>query len=81
MLRAAPEVAEALKPRIAAIAHEEGFEGRVQVSADPPSPMPIAASNGAAAARNAHQAALEEAIDELIARHFSDTAPVQLTED
>lgn len=34
VLRAAPKVAEALAPRVAEIAHEEGYEGRVQIAAD-----------------------------------------------
>jgi flagellar assembly protein FliH len=33
-LRAAPAVAEVLEPRLADIAHEEGYEGRVMVAAD-----------------------------------------------
>ena len=34
-LRAAPAVAEILEPRLADIAHQEGYEGRVAIAADP----------------------------------------------
>ena len=34
-LRAAPSVAEILEPRLTDIAHEEGYEGRVAIAADP----------------------------------------------
>jgi flagellar assembly protein FliH len=80
-LRVAPKVAEALKARIADIAHEEGFDGRVQLS---PDPMIANADcriewRGGGAERT--EATLEAAIDTLIARHFSDTAPIRPTED
>jgi flagellar assembly protein FliH len=35
VLRAAPEVAAHIEPRLNDIAHEEGFDGRVTISADP----------------------------------------------
>ena len=35
ILRAAPAVTEVLEPRLAEIAHEEGYEGRVLIAADP----------------------------------------------
>ena len=35
LLRTPPAIAEALAPRIADIAHEEGYDGRVQISPDP----------------------------------------------
>jgi flagellar assembly protein FliH len=34
MLRAAPQVTEVLEPRLADIAHQEGYEGRVVIAAD-----------------------------------------------
>ena len=34
-LRAAPAVVEALEPRLTDIAHEEGYDGRVLIAADP----------------------------------------------
>jgi flagellar assembly protein FliH len=35
LLRTPPAIAEALAPHIAQIAHEEGYDGRVQISAEP----------------------------------------------
>jgi flagellar assembly protein FliH len=71
VLRASPQVAEALQPRIGEIAHEEGYEGRVQISPDPN----IGGADcriewrGGGAERSV--AALETALSELIARRFS----------
>ncbi len=71
VLRASPQVAEALQPRIAEIAHEEGYEGRIQISAD----SNIRGADcriewrGGGAERS--EAALETALSELIARRFS----------
>jgi flagellar assembly protein FliH len=70
VLRASPGLAEALNARIADIALEEGFDGRVQISADPA----LAGADcriewrGGGAERT--QAAIEEALSALIARHF-----------
>ncbi len=35
LLRAAPDIAALIEPRLAAIGHEEGYDGRVIVTADP----------------------------------------------
>jgi flagellar assembly protein FliH len=35
VLRAAPDIAALIEPRLAAIGHDEGYEGRVVVTADP----------------------------------------------
>lgn len=81
VLRAAPDVTDALKQRMTDIAHEEGFDGRVQITADPA----LAGADcriewrGGGAERT--EAALEAALGELVARRFSQTAPAQLTED
>lgn len=80
-LKASPDVAEALKARIDAIAHAEGFDGRVQISADSTLANADCRIEWRGGGAERAEASLEEAIDELIARHFSDTAPVQLTED
>ena len=70
LLRTAPAVAEALAPHIAQIAHEEGYEGRVQISPD-------AALKGAdcrvewrGGGAERAEAAIDAALDELMARHF-----------
>ena len=76
-LRAAPQVAEALNDRIAEIAHEEGFDGRVQISADPALANADCRIEWRGGGAERAEAALEAAIDTLIARHFSNAAPVQ----
>ena len=70
VLRAGPAVADMLAPRIAEIAHEEGYEGRVQLSAD-------AALSGAdcriewrGGGAERAEAAIAAALDELITRRF-----------
>ncbi|HEY0107878.1 MAG TPA: FliH/SctL family protein [Rhizomicrobium sp.] len=71
VLHASPKVAELLKPRLAEIAHEEGFEGRVVVIGE----AALGAADcriewrGGGAERSAGQ--IEAAIAELIARRFS----------
>lgn len=71
VLRASPRVVEALSGHVADIAHEEGYEGRVIVSADPG----IAGADcriewrGGGAERS--EQAIEQALAELIARRFS----------
>jgi flagellar assembly protein FliH len=75
VLRASAGVAEALNSRIADIAHEEGFDGRVQISADP-------AINGAdcriewrGGGAERIEEALEASLNEIITRRFPDTDP------
>jgi flagellar assembly protein FliH len=70
-LRAAPAVVEALEPRLADIAHEEGYDGRVLVAADP-------AMNGAdcriewrGGGAERSEAAIEDALSALISHRFS----------
>jgi flagellar assembly protein FliH len=70
-LRAAPEVVAVMEPRVTAIAHEEGYEGRVMIAADP-------AINGAdcriewrGGGSERSEAAIEAALDILIERRFS----------
>jgi flagellar assembly protein FliH len=71
VLRASTRVIEALDGRIAEIAHEEGFEGRIIASADPA----IKGADcriewrGGGAERSEH--AIDEALAEIIARRFS----------
>jgi flagellar assembly protein FliH len=72
-LRAAPEVIAALEARITAIAHEEGYEGRVMIVAD-------AAFRGAdcriewrGGGSERSEAAIEAALDALIERRFSNS--------
>ncbi len=73
VLRAHPRLAEELSKRVAEIAHEEGFDGRVQISADPA----LAGADcriewrGGGAERT--ESAIDNALTALIARHFSST--------
>ncbi|HEY4124825.1 MAG TPA: FliH/SctL family protein [Rhizomicrobium sp.] len=71
VLRANPKVAEALQPRIAEIAHEEGYEGRVQISADPNIRGADCRIEWRGGGAERSEAALEAALAELIARRFS----------
>jgi flagellar assembly protein FliH len=73
-LRAAPEVIAVLESRVTAIAHEEGYEGRVMIAADP-------AINGAdcriewcGGGSERSEAAIEAALDALIERRFSNSS-------
>lgn len=71
VLHTSPQVAELLRPRLAEIAHEEGFEGRVVVAGE--ATMGSADCRiewrGGGAERSTTQ--IETAIGELIARRFS----------
>jgi flagellar assembly protein FliH len=71
LLRASPQVAEALQSRLADIAHEEGYEGRVQISADPNIRGADCRIEWRGGGAERSEAALEAALAELIARHFS----------
>lgn len=71
VLHARPEVVQALSERIAEIAQEEGYDGRVQISED-------ASLNGAdcridwrGGGAERTNAAIEAALDELLVRHFA----------
>jgi len=80
VLRASPQVAEALQPRIAEIAHEEGYEGRVQISADPNIRGADCRIEWRGGGAERSEAALVSALRELIARRFSHISQ-PLTED
>ncbi len=71
LLRAAPAVVEALSGRIEAIAQEEGFEGRVQVVADPAQHGADCRLEWRGGGAERSQAAIETALSELVARHFT----------
>ncbi len=71
VLHARPEVVEALSARVAEIAQDEGYDGRVQISAD----ASLAGADcridwrGGGAERT--NAAIEAALEELMARRFA----------
>jgi flagellar assembly protein FliH len=76
-LRAAPAVAEVLESRLAEIAHEEGYDGRVMLTADP---NVIGGDcriewRGGGAERS--EAAIEAALTALIAHRFSSSPPAK----
>ena len=81
LLRTAPAVAEALAPHIAQMAHDEGYDGRVQISPD-------AALKGAdcrvewrGGGAERAEAAIDAALDDLMARHFRDAEMRPATEE
>jgi flagellar assembly protein FliH len=74
VLRAAPQIAEALKERIAEIAHEEGYEGRVQISAEATLKGADCRMEWRGGGAERSGATIDRAIAALIARRFSDTA-------
>jgi flagellar assembly protein FliH len=73
-LKAAPEVAEAIAPRIAEIAHEEAYEGRVQVAADPSLKRADCRIEWRGGGAERAETTLENALQDLITRNFSDVA-------
>jgi len=81
VLKVAPDVAGALKDRIADIAHEEGYDGRIQLSEGPGLINADCRIEWRGGGAERAEATLEVAIETLIQRRFSDTAPVQLTEE
>lgn len=72
VLRASPPVAEKLAVRAGEIAHEEGFDGRVQVSADPMLKRADCRIEWRGGGAERAAAAIEIALEELIARNFRD---------
>jgi flagellar assembly protein FliH len=71
VLRAAPRVVEALEGRVAEIAHEEGYEGRIIVSADPAIKGADCRIDWRGGGLERSEAAIESAVNALIARRFS----------
>jgi flagellar assembly protein FliH len=75
VLRVSAGVAEALNSRIAAIAHEEGFDGRVQISADPTIKGADCRIEWRGGGAERIEEALEASLNEIISRRFRDTNP------
>jgi flagellar assembly protein FliH len=76
-LRAAPTVAAILEPRLADIAHEEGYDGRVMIAADPHMTGADCRIEWRGGGAERNEQAIEEALTALIAHRFShsDAAP------
>ncbi|HEY1612370.1 MAG TPA: FliH/SctL family protein [Rhizomicrobium sp.] len=70
VVRAAPEVAVNLAPRIAEIAHDEGYEGRVQLSEDPALSRADCRIEWRGGGADRAEAAIMASLDELISRRF-----------
>jgi flagellar assembly protein FliH len=71
VLRAAPSVAEAISGRLENIAHEEGFEGRVQISADLSLKDADCRIEWRGGGAERAESTIEAAIADLIARRFA----------
>jgi flagellar assembly protein FliH len=70
-LRAAPDVVTALEQRIADIAHEEGYDGRVMIAADSTIKGADCRIEWRGGGSERSEAAIEAALDALIERRFS----------
>jgi len=70
-LRASPAVAAVLEPRITEIAHEEGYDGRVMIAADPHMTGADCRIEWRGGGAERSEAAIEEALTALIAHRFS----------
>ncbi len=70
-LRAAPDVVAALEDKVADIAHEEGYDGRVMLAADPAIANADCRIEWRGGGSERSEAAIEAALDELIVRRFS----------
>ena len=73
-LRAAPEVIAALEGKVNAIAHEEGYDGRVMLAADPLIAGADCRIEWRGGGSERSEAAIEAALDALITRRFSDSS-------
>ncbi|HKX64095.1 MAG TPA: FliH/SctL family protein [Rhizomicrobium sp.] len=72
-LRAAPAVAEILEPRLADIAHQEGYEGRVLIAADPVMTGADCRIEWRGGGAERSESVIEDALSALISRHFPHT--------
>jgi len=77
VLHASPKVAELLKPRLAEIAHEEGFEGRVIVSGENGLANADCRLEWRGGGAERSEDAIAAAIADLITRRFSNASPVE----
>jgi flagellar assembly protein FliH len=72
-LRAAPAVTQMLEPRLNDIAHEEGYEGRVLIAADPAMTGADCRIEWRGGGAERSESIIEDALSALISRHFSHT--------
>jgi flagellar assembly protein FliH len=69
-LRASPAIAEAITERLADIAHEEGYDGRIQISADPALKGTDCRIEWRGGGAERNESAIEAALNEIITRRF-----------
>jgi flagellar assembly protein FliH len=81
LLRASPAIVAAISPRIEEIAHEEAFEGRVQISADATLKGTDCRVEWRGGGAERSEAAIEAALNELVTRHFAEGAREEMTEN
>ena len=81
VLRASQRVVDALNGKVAEIAHEEGFEGRVVVAVDPAIGGADCRIEWRGGGAERSEAAIEQQLGELIARRFSQSTQHTLTEE
>jgi flagellar assembly protein FliH len=74
-LKADARVIDELRARIEAIAHEEGFEGRVHLSADPTQHAADCRIEWRGGGAERHLEAIDEQLSALVARRFSHITP------
>lgn len=72
-LRAAPAVTAVLESRLNDIAHEEGYEGRVLIAADPAMTGADCRIEWRGGGAERSESGIEDALNALISRHFSHT--------
>ncbi len=72
-LRAAPAVTQVLEPRLNDIAHQEGYEGRVLIAADPAMTGADCRIEWRGGGAERSESIIEDALGALISRHFSHT--------
>ncbi len=73
-LRAAPEVIAVLEPRITAIAHEEGYEGRMMIAADSTIKGADCRIEWRGGGSERSESAIEAALDALMERRFAQSS-------
>ena len=79
VLRASQNVLDALQDKLAEIAHDEGYDGRIITSADPGIVGADCRIEWRGGGAERTFAALEEAIEELIARRFAQSINTTMT--
>ncbi|HEX4027618.1 MAG TPA: FliH/SctL family protein [Rhizomicrobium sp.] len=72
-LRTGPAVAEVIEPRLADIAHEEGYDGRIVIAADPAMKAGDCRIEWRGGGAERSEQAIEDALAALIAHRFSAT--------